>query len=157
MTLWSQRLAELNITLPAVPTPAAAYVPAMRVGNEVWTSGQLPSVAGSLLATGVVGEGAGYVSPEKSYELARIAGLNALAAAADIAGGIDNIVRILKITGYVASEPGFTAQPKVINGASELMQQIFGDAGVHARSAVGVAALPLGAPVEVELIAEIRG
>lgn len=148
---WSQRLAELGLELPTVATPLAAYVPATRVGNQVWTSGQLPLIDGSLPATGKVGA---EVSPDKAYDLARRACLNALAAVDNLVG-IDSISRVLKVVGYVSSAPDFTGQPQVVNGVSELIGEIFGPAGEHARSAVGVAVLPLDAPVEVELIVEI--
>lgn len=148
MTSPSQRLAALGITLPDVAPPVAAYVPATRVDSQVWTSGQLPFVDGTLLATGKVGA---EVSPEEAKAAARIAGLNAIAAAAAAAGGVDQISRVLKAVVFVASEPSFTGQPQVANGASELFQDVFGEAGVHVRSAVGVAALPLDACVEVEL------
>lgn len=149
---YSERLAELGIELPAVAAPVAAYVPAIQVGDEVWTSGQLPLIDGTLPATGKVGA---EVSPEDAYGYARQAALNALAAV-DAEVGIDNIARVLKVVGYVASDPHFTGQPAVVNGASELMQEVFGEAGAHARSAVGVAVLPLDAPVEVELVVEVK-
>jgi len=145
---WGGRLAELGITLPAVATPVAAYVPAVRTGSLVFTSGQLPFVEGALAATGKLGA---EVDAVQGARLARICALNALAAVHDLVG-IDAVVRVVKVVGFVASAPGFTGQPGVVNGASELLGEIFGDAGVHARSAVGVAELPLGAPVEVELI-----
>lgn len=148
---WSERLAELGLELPTVAAPLAAYVPATRVGNQVWTSGQLPLIDGSLPATGKVGA---EVSPDKAYDLARRACLNALAAVDNLVG-IDSISRVLKVVGYVSSAPDFTGQPQVVNGVSELIGEIFGPAGEHARSAVGVAVLPLDAPVEVELIVEI--
>lgn len=144
----SQRLSELGLSLPSVAAPVAAYIPAQRIGSEVRTSGQLPFVDGSLNATGKVGR---EVDADQARELARICVLNALAAAADVAGGIDEIVSISHLTGFVASDPNFTGQPGVINGASELLGEIFGDAGQHTRSAVGVAVLPLDAPVELEL------
>ena len=147
----TQRLAELGIDLPPVATPVAAYVPATRVGNQVWTSGQLPSVDGRLIATGKLG---GEVDQETGVRAARLAALNALAAAAEVAGGVDRIRRVLKVVVFVSSEPGFTAQPTVANGASALFGEVFGDAGAHVRSAVGVSVLPLDAPVEVELIVE---
>ncbi|ADP78427.1 RidA family protein [Pseudofrankia inefficax] len=150
----SERLRELGLELPPVPVPAGAYVPAVRDGETVWTAGQLPLVGGTLPETGLVGA---EVTPERAAVLARICALNALAAAAEAAGGLDRIRRVVKLVGFVASAPGFTAQPAVVNGASELVGQIFGDAGRHARSAVGVAALPLGAPVEVELVALTHG
>lgn len=150
---WSTRLAELGYDLPAVAAPLAAYVPAARVGNQVWTSGQLPLVDGSLPVAGKVGA---EVTEENAYELARRACLNALAAVDSVAG-LDNVVRVLKVVGYVASAPGFTAQPGVVNGASELIGEVFGESGAHVRSAVGVAVLPLDSPVEVELVVEIAG
>ncbi len=152
MTSPDQRLAELGLTLPEVVPPVAAYVPAVRTGRYVYVSGQVPIVDGKLAATGKVG---GEVGAAQAKELARICGLNALAAAASLTGGLSAITRMVKLTGFVASAPGFTDQPQVINGASELLLEVFGDAGRHARSAVGVAELPLGAPVEVELIVEV--
>ena len=151
----SRRLRELGLSLPSVPPPVASYVPAVRHGDLVWTSGQLPMVDGALPLTGVVGEGPGLVTPEQATELARIAALNALAAIAARVGNLDAVVRVVKVVGYVASDPSFTGQPAVINGASDLIGDVFGEAGLHARSAVGVAALPLGAPVEVEVVAAI--
>ncbi|WP_250444384.1 RidA family protein [Actinotalea sp. C106] len=151
----SQRLSELGITLPSVAAPVAAYVPAVRVGTQVWTSGQLPFVDGALATTGKVGEGEGLVPPQEAAGLARTATLNALAAIAELAGSLDRVRRVIKVVGFVASDPGFTGQPTVINGASELLGQVFGEAGVHARSAVGVAVLPLDSPVEVELVVEL--
>ncbi|MCG3750000.1 MULTISPECIES: RidA family protein [Amycolatopsis] len=149
---WSDRLAELGIELPGVAAPLAAYVPAVRSGSHVYTSGQLPFVDGALAATGKVG---GEVSPEEAKGHARTATLNALAAVHALVG-IDSVVRIVKVVGFVASAEGFTGQPAVVNGASELLGEIFGDAGVHARSAVGVAELPIASPVEVELIVEVK-
>ncbi|WP_062209865.1 RidA family protein [Demequina oxidasica] len=151
MTTATERLAKLGLELPAVATPLGVYVPALRHGDMVYTSGQLPLVEGDLLATGLVGHREEDVTPERANECARVAALNAIAAAADASGGLDNIVRVIRVTGFVASAPGFTAQPAVINGASALIGEVFGDAGRHARSAVGVASLPVGAPVEVEL------
>jgi enamine deaminase RidA (YjgF/YER057c/UK114 family) len=148
---WSARLAELGIELPGVAAPLAAYVPAVRSGSFVYTSGQLPFVDGKLAATGRVGA---EVSPEEAQALARISGLNALAAVHALVG-IDNVTRIVKVVGFVASAEGFTGQPAVINGASELFGEVFGEQGVHARSAVGVAELPIGAPVEIEIIVEV--
>jgi enamine deaminase RidA (YjgF/YER057c/UK114 family) len=148
----SERLAGLGLALPPVAAPVAAYIPAARVGGQVWTSGQLPSVAGRLVATGKVG---GAVSPEEAADAARVAVLNALAAAADVAGGLDRITRIVKLVVFVASEPGFTGQPAVANGASTLVGEVFGDQGAHVRSAVGVSVLPLDAPVEIELVVEV--
>jgi len=149
----TDRLSELGITLPAVAAPVAAYVPAVRTGHQVWTSGQLPFVDGQLAATGKVGA---EVSAEDAEQYARAAALNALAAV-DALVGIDNVTRVLKVVGYVASAEGFTGQPAVINGASNLMGEVFGEAGEHARAAVGVAELPMGAPVEVEIIVEVAG
>lgn len=148
---WSDRLAELGIELPAVAAPVAAYVPAVRSGSQVFTSGQLPFVEGKLAVTGKVG---GEVSPEEAKRHARTCVLNALAAV-DALVGIDSVARVVKVVGFVASAEGFTGQPAVINGASEVLGEIFGEAGAHARSAVGVAELPLGSPVEVELIVEV--
>lgn len=151
--LASEKLAALNLELPPVAQPLAAYVPAQKIGSQIRTSGQLPTRDGKLLATGKVGA---EVSPEEAKDLARVAILNALAAAADTAGGIDNIAKIVHVTGFVASVPEFTGQPQVVNGASELLGEIFGEAGKHTRSAVGVAVLPIDAPVEIELICEAR-
>lgn len=149
---WRARLTELGIDLPEVVTPLAAYVPAVRTGNLVYTSGQLPMADGKLPQTGKVG---GQVSPEDGRALARICALNALAAV-DALVGLDTVVRVVKVVGFVASAPNFNGQPAVVNGASELLGEVFGDAGKHARSAVGVSELPLDAPVEVELILECR-
>lgn len=151
MTDVDKALARLGLSLPTVVPPLAAYRPAVRSGDYVYTSGQLPMVDGALVAAGKVGA---EIDPEQAYDLARICALNALAAVASIAP-LDQVVRIVKVVGFVASAPGFTGQPKVLNGASELFGEVFGEAGTHARSAVGVAELPLGAPVEVELIAEL--
>lgn len=151
MPTTSARLARLQITLPTVAAPVAAYVPAVRTGNQVWTSGQLPFVDGQLAATGKVDDD---VTPEEATRLARTAALNALAAV-DALVGIDNVTRVLKIVGFVASSDGFTGQPAVVNGASNLMGEVFGAAGAHVRSAVGVAELPLGSPVEIELVVEV--
>jgi enamine deaminase RidA (YjgF/YER057c/UK114 family) len=148
---WTDRLAGLGIELPEVATPLAAYVPAVRTGSHIYTSGQLPIVDGQLAATGKVGA---EVSPDEAKALARTCALNALAAVHALAG-IDSVVRVVKVVGFVASADGFTGQPGVINGASDLMREVFGEAGQHARSAVGVAELPLGAPVELELIVEV--
>jgi enamine deaminase RidA (YjgF/YER057c/UK114 family) len=145
------RLAELGLTLPRVAPPVAAYVPAVQSGNHVYVSGQLPIVDGKLAQTGKVG---GDVSPEQGADLARICALNALAAI-DALVGLGRVVKIVKVTGFVASADGFTGQPTVVNGASELFGTVLGELGRHARSAVGVAELPLGAPVEVEVIAEV--
>jgi enamine deaminase RidA (YjgF/YER057c/UK114 family) len=148
---WLSKLKELGIELPAVAAPVAAYVPAVRTGSLVYTSGQLPFVGGALPATGKVG---GEIGPDEGKGYARTCALNALAAV-DALVGLDSITRIVKVVGFVASAEGFTGQPAVVNGASELFGEVFGEAGQHARSAVGVAELPLGAPVEVELIVEI--
>jgi enamine deaminase RidA (YjgF/YER057c/UK114 family) len=148
----SERLAELGITLPAVAKPLAAYVPAVRTGNLVYTSGQLPFQAGDLTHSGKVGA---EVPPEQAKIAARTCALNALAAIDGLVG-IDAVVRIVKVVGFVASAPGFSGQPGVVNGASEMLGELFDDAGAHARSAVGVSELPLDAPVEVELIVEVR-
>lgn len=147
------RLAELKITLPAPPKPVASYIPGVRVGNLVMCSGQLPFVDGKLTATGKVGRD---VTLEASQAAARQAGLNALAILAETAGGIDRIVRIVRLAVFVNSAAGFTDQPKVANGASELMTEVFGDAGKHVRAAVGAAELPLNACVEVEAVAEVK-
>lgn len=144
----SARLAELGIELPAVAAPVAAYVPAVSHGGLVYTSGQLPFIDGALPAIGKVGT---QVTAEDAKAYARTCALNALAAAADVAGGVDRIAGVLKLGGFVASAAAFTGQPGVINGASEVLGEIFGDAGRHARAAVGVAELPLGSPVEVEV------
>ncbi|WP_039794541.1 RidA family protein [Nocardia araoensis] len=152
MTQWEKNLAELGITLPPVAAPVAAYIPAIRTGSLVYTSGQLPFVNGELSAVGKVGA---EVSVEAAKEAARLCALNALAAVHDLVG-LDAVVRIVKVVGFVASAPGFADQPVVINGASEFLGQVFGDAGKHARSAVGVSELPRNTPVEVELIAEVR-
>ena len=146
------RLAELEITLPAVAKPLAAYVPAVRTGNLVYTSGQLPLQSGDLTHSGKVGA---EVPPEQGRVAARTCALNALAAI-DALVGIDSVVRVVKLVGFVASGPGFNGQPGVVNGASEFLVEVFGEAGTHARSAVGVSELPLDAPVEVELIVEVR-
>ena len=147
----ADRLAELGVALPPVPVPVAAYVPAVRTGDLVYTSGQLPTVAGELVVTGRVGA---EVLTEDAAAAARTCALNALAAV-DALVGLDAVRRVVKVVGFVASAPGFTDQPAVVNGASELLGAIFGEPGQHARSAVGVAELPKGAPVEVELIVEV--
>lgn len=147
----SARLADLGIELPTVAEPLAAYVPAVRTGNLVYTSGQLPLQDGNLVLTGKIGD---HLTPEEGRVLARTCALNALAAV-DALVGIDSVTRVVKVVGYVASAPGFSGQPGVVNGASELFGEVFGDAGAHARSAVGVAELPLDAPVEVEIIVEV--
>lgn len=146
------RLAEAGFELPAAPVALGAYVPAVRTGNLVFTAGQLPMRTGALITSGVVGDS---VTPEEAHACARQCGLNALAAAST-ACNLDEVVRVVKLVGYVASAAGFTAQPSVVDGASAVMQAAFGDAGTHAREAVGVAELPLGAPVEISLILEVR-
>ncbi|MBQ6640851.1 MAG: RidA family protein [Saccharopolyspora sp.] len=151
MASWKQRLTELGIELPEVAAPVAAYVPAVRSGSQVFTSGQVPFVEGKLAAAGKVGA---EIDPEEAKRHARTCVLNALAAV-DALVGLDSIVRVVKVVGFVASAEGFSGQPAVVNGASELLGEIFGDAGPHARSAVGVAELPVGAPVEVEMIVEV--
>lgn len=152
-----QRLAELGITLPAVPAPAGAYVPAVVTGSYVYTAGQLPFVDGELPARGKVGSTAvGLVAPDDAKGLARLAAINALAAARSVLGSLDRVTRVVKVVGFVASDPGFTGQPGVINGASELLGEVFGEIGAHARSAVGVAVLPMDSPVEVELTLEFQ-
>lgn len=149
------RLAERGLTLPPVAAPVAAYVPAIRTGRYVYTSGQVPLVDGKLATTGKVGA---EVTPEQAKELAATCALNALAAVKSVAGDLDRVVRVVKVVGFVASDPGFTGQPQVINGASELLVAALGEErGQHARSAVGVAALPLDAPVEVEIQVELDG
>ncbi|MGY1671158.1 RidA family protein [Geodermatophilus sp. SYSU D00710] len=150
---WHARLAQLGIRLPPVAAPVASYVPAVRSGQLVFTSGQLPFVDGGLRRTGKVG---GSVDPEDAAADAKLCALNALAAVDGLVG-LDQVARVVRVVGYVASAEGFSGQPRVVNGASELLGKIFGDAGQHARSAVGVAELPLGAPVEVELTVELRG
>ncbi|HWL36913.1 MAG TPA: RidA family protein [Frankiaceae bacterium] len=151
MSRVSDRLAELGLTLPDVVPPVAAYVPAVRNGSLVWTSGQLPMVGGQLTGTGLVGSD---VTAEEAKDLARTCALNALAAIASVAD-LDSVVRVVKVVGFVASADGFYGQPGVVNGASELLGEVFGEAGRHARSAVGVAVLPLNAPVEVEVVVEV--
>ncbi|MFF4100131.1 RidA family protein [Streptomyces sp. NPDC001903] len=146
------KLAELGLTLPDVVPPLAAYQPAVRSGAYVFTAGQLPMVSGSLPTTGKVGA---EVSAEEAKKLAAVCALNALAAVKSVIGDLDKIERVVKVVGFVASAPDFTGQPGVLNGASELLGEVLGDKGVHARSAVGVAVLPLDAPVEVELQVEV--
>ena len=153
MTTPEERIAELGLELPPVAAPVAAYVPAVRTGSYVYTSGQLPMAEGALLASGKVGA---EVSPEQAKELAQRCALNALAAVRAEIGDLSAVRRVVKVVGFVASTPEFTGQPGVVNGASELLGEVFGDRGVHARSAVGVAALPLDAPVEVEFIVEVE-
>lgn len=149
------RLAELGIVLPDVAAPVAAYVPAVRTGRYVFTAGQLPFVDGALPEAGKVGVGEGLIAPEVAAGYARTCALNALAAVRGVVGNLDQVVRIVKVVGFVASDPGFTGQAGVVNGASTVLGEIFGEAGTHARSAVGVTVLPLDAPVEVELIVEV--
>ncbi len=150
------RLATLGLRLPELVPPLAAYVPAVLDGSRVYVSGQVPMVDGALPTTGRVGSGDGLVSPERAKELAAVCALNAIAAVKSVVGDLDRVERVVKVVGFVASDPSFTGQPGVVNGASELFGQVFGDAGVHARSAVGVMALPLDAPVEVEVILHVR-
>jgi enamine deaminase RidA (YjgF/YER057c/UK114 family) len=147
----SARLAELGVDLPVAVKPLGSYVPAVRSGNLVYTSGQLPMQDGKLVQAGKVGVD---VTPEQGKELARICALNAVAAVHSLVG-IDSVTQVVKVVGFVASGPGFNGQPGVVNGASDLLAEVFGDSGVHARSAVGVAQLPLDAPVEVELVVEV--
>ncbi|MFE7188178.1 RidA family protein [Kitasatospora sp. NPDC057541] len=153
MSKVEEKLAELGLTLPPVAAPVAAYVPAVRTGEFVFTSGQLPMVGGKLPNTGKVGA---EVTPEEAKELAQICALNALAAVKSVIGDLDLVEQVVKVVGFVASAPDFTGQPGVINGTSELLGKVLGEAGVHARSAVGVTVLPLDAPVEVELQVRVR-
>ncbi|MEK9663157.1 MAG: RidA family protein [Candidatus Nanopelagicales bacterium] len=148
----SARLAELGIEIPEVVPPVASYVPAVATGRYVYTSGQLPMRGGELIAVGLVGD---VVDPDVAKDCARQCAINAIAAIQSVVGNLERVSRVVKVVGFVASAPGFTGQPGVINGASEILGEIFGDAGRHARSAVGVAALPLDAPVEVEMIVEV--
>lgn len=150
---YSEKLKELGIVIPPAAKPVAAYVPATRAGAFVYTSGQLPSVDGKLFAVGKLGA---QVDEKTGYEAARISAINCLAAVLSVAGDIDRIERIVKVVGFVNSAPGFTGQPKVVNGASELFGQIFGEAGAHARSAVGVSELPLQSPVEIEIVVKLK-
>ncbi|MDT0317990.1 RidA family protein [Streptomyces millisiae] len=152
MSAVERRLAELGLQLPPLVPPVAAYVPAVVTGPYVYTSGQVPLVDGALPAAGKVGA---EVSPERAKELAAVCALNALAAVKSVAGDLDRVARVVKVLGFVASAPDFTGQPQVVNGASELLGQVFGERGQHARSAVGVAVLPLDAPVEVEIQVEL--
>lgn len=147
-----QRLEEMGLTIPEVPKPVAAYVPAVRSGQQVFTSGQLPMRAGELMAVGKVG---GEVTAEEAYACAQQCALNAIAAVRSVVGDLSAVKRVVKVVAFVASTPDFTGQPQVANGASELLGEVFGDAGIHARSAVGVPALPLDAPVEVEILVEV--
>jgi enamine deaminase RidA (YjgF/YER057c/UK114 family) len=152
VSLVEERLSALGLTVPDVVPPLAAYVPAVRDGNIVYTSGQLPMVDGTLAATGKVGA---EVSPEQGAELAQTCALNAIAAIKAEVGDLDTVLRVVKVVGFVAVDPSFTGMPAVVNGASELLATAFGDRGVHARSAVGVASLPLDAPVEVEVVVSL--
>ena len=156
MSAVEDRLAELGLTVPDVAMPVAAYLPAVRDGNHIFTSGQLPMVSGALVQTGKVGDGHGLVPAADAKKLAQICALNAIAAVKALIGDLDKVTRVVKVVGFVSSDPSFTGQPGVINGASELLGTAFGEAGVHARSAVGVAVLPLDAPVEVEIIVAVR-
>ena len=153
MSTPEDRIQELGLTLPEVVPPVAAYLPAVRSGQYVYTAGQVPMRSGSMLHPGKVGAG---VDEGQAVEAAQQCALNALAAVKSVVGELSEVKRIVKVVVFVASDPGFTGQPKVANGASELFGEVFGDVGRHARSAVGVAELPLGAPVEVELIVEVR-
>lgn len=148
-----EKLKSLGIALPQTPKPVAAYIPATQVDNIVYTSGQLPMVAGELKFKGKLGR---EISKEQGYEAAKICALNALSAIKSVIGDLDRIMQIVKVVGFVASAEGFTEQPAVINGASEFLTEILGEKGVHARSAVGMAELPLGAPVELELIVKVK-
>ncbi len=154
MSTPEERLAELGLEVPEVVPPVAVYVPAIRTGNLVYTAGQLPARDGEMIAVGKVG---GAVSEEQGYDCARQCALNALAAIKTEIGSLDNITRIVTAVVFVASTPDFTGQPKVANGASEFLAEVFGDLGRHARSAVGVPVLPLDVPVEIELIVEVAG
>jgi enamine deaminase RidA (YjgF/YER057c/UK114 family) len=156
MSAVEDRLAELGLSVPDVAKPVAVYQPAVRDGSLIFTSGQLPMVSGALARTGKVGNGGGCVSPEDAKNLAQTCALNAIAAVRSVIGDLDKVARVVKVVGFVASDPAFTGQPGVINGASELLGKAFGDAGVHARSAVGVAVLPLDAPVEVEITVSVQ-
>jgi enamine deaminase RidA (YjgF/YER057c/UK114 family) len=152
MSTPEDRLAELGLTVPEVPKPVAVYVPAVRSGNHVYTSGQLPMRSGELMLTGKVGDD---VSADEAYACAQQCALNALAAVKSVVGDLSSVTRVVKVVVFVASSSDFTGQPGVANGVSELLGKVFGDAGVHARSAVGVSVLPLDAPVEVELLVEV--
>ncbi len=156
MPVVEDRLAALGLTVPDVATPVAAYVPALRDGNMIFTSGQLPMVSGVLVQTGKVGDGHGLVPAVDAKKLAETCALNAIAAVKSVIGDLDKVTRVIKVVGFVASDPTFTGQPGVVNGASELLGKAFGDAGVHARSAVGVSVLPLDSPVEVEIIVSVQ-
>ena len=152
MSQIEQKIIDLGFLLPETSKPLAAYIPAVQSGNLVFTSGQLPMISGNVAETGKVG---GSVSPERAKELATVCALNALAAVKTVIGDLDKIKRVVKVVGFVSSVPEFSGQPGVVNGASEFLGEVFGDKGIHARSAVGVAVLPLDAPVELELIVEV--
>ena len=152
MSAVEDRLTQLGLSVPDIATPAGAYVPALKEGNLVFTSGQLPMVSGDLPQTGKVGDGHGLVPADDAKALARICALNAIAAVKSVVGDLDRVTRVVKVVGFVASDPSFSGQPGVINGASEVLGEIFGDSGRHARSAVGVPSLPLDSPVEVEVV-----
>ncbi len=156
MSAVEDRLKDLGLDLPDVVPPLAAYVPALRQGDLVFTSGQLPMVSGDLVQSGKVGDGHGLIPASDAKALAESCALNAIAAIKSVLGDLDQVTRVVKVVGFVASDPTFTGQPGVVNGASELLHKAFGDAGVHARSAVGVAVLPLDSPVEVEVIVAVR-
>ncbi len=153
MSTVEARLSEQGLSVPEVAAPVAAYIPAVRTGNLIFTSGQLPMSQGELLATGIVGAG---VDEDTAAKCATQCALNAIAAVKSVIGDLDKVVRVVKVVGFVASDPSFTNQPVVINAASAIFAQAFGDAGVHARSAVGVPSLPRNAPVELEIIVEVR-
>jgi enamine deaminase RidA (YjgF/YER057c/UK114 family) len=154
MSAVEERLAELGLQLPEVAKPVAAYVPALVSGDHVYTSGQLPMRNGELMVTGKVG---GEVSAEEAIECAQQCALNAMAAVKSVIGDLDQVAQVVKVVAFIASTPDFTGQPQVANGASELLGKVFGDAGRHARSAVGVPVLPLDSPVEVELVVRVTG
>jgi enamine deaminase RidA (YjgF/YER057c/UK114 family) len=156
MSAVEDRLAALGLNVPDVAKPVAAYVPALRDGNLIFTSGQLPMVSGVLVQTGKVGDGHGLVPAADATKLAETCALNAIAAVKSVIGDLDKVTRVIKVVGFVASDPTFTGQPGVVNGASELLGKAFGEAGVHARSAVGVSVLPLDSPVEVEIIVSVQ-
>ncbi|MFD5601097.1 RidA family protein [Leucobacter sp. NPDC058333] len=156
MSVIENRLRELGHEIPDVAAAIAAYVPALRDGNYVYTAGQLPFVNGALPETGKVGNGDGLVTPERAEELAQLCALNALAAARGVIGNLDKITQVVKVTAFIASDPSFTGQPAVANGASMFLGRVFGDLGIHVRSAVGVSVLPLDAPVEIEFVFKIE-
>lgn len=156
MSVIEDRIRELGFEVPEVAAPVAAYVPALRDGNYVYTSGQLPFVDGALPVAGKVGEGEGFVSPEKAQQLAELCALNGLAAVRGLLGSLDRIEQVVKVTAFVASDPSFTGQPTVANGASVFLGKVFGDIGIHVRSAVGVPVLPLDSPVEIEFTFRVR-